>query len=226
MRIVCEYDVPDADVVSRGRVVLLHGIMSGHRSMRSLSRAFVGNGFEVVNIGYPSTAADLRTIALALIPRIEGFAGAKPVHFVTHSMGGLVVRVLLAEWRPAQLGRVVMIAPPNAGSEVADLMRGNALYRTLYGPAGQELVRARATTLPMPDYPVGILAGTIRLQLAGYLLFDGPNDGRVSVASAGLGPDFPLREVASSHPFVMRHREAVAQAIAFIRDGAFLPPDP
>src|SRR5262249_15575977 len=148
-----------------------------------------------------------------------------PVHFVGHSMGGLLARVYVAKFRPPKLGRVVMLGTPNGGSEVADLLHHLALYRAWYGPAGQQLTTRLDTTLtsmPAPDYPVGIIAGNRALHpLSSLIKLPKPNDGTVSVASSRLEGMADHIIVDAYHAELPRHRAAIGQTIAFLREGRF-----
>ena len=122
-------------------MVLFHGIARTSRSLGKLHRALQQAGFATLNLDYPSRRKPLDLLAEHIHPAVVDFAerNAAPIHFVGHSMGGLLARVYVAKYRPAQLGRVVMLGTPNGGSEVADLLKGLSLYRSFFGPAGLQL---------------------------------------------------------------------------------------
>lgn len=193
-----------------------------------LERALRAAGFATLNIDYPSRSKPIAALAEDIHPAITRFAERDaPLHFVAHSMGGLVARAYIAKHRPARLGRVVMLGTPNSGSEVADLLRGSLPYRKFYGPAGLELTTTPATApnaLPAIDYPVGVIAGSRFIDpVAGMLVLPKPNDGRVSVQSAGLAGMADHIVVKTSHTGLPRHAAAIAQTIAFLREGRFQP---
>lgn len=150
---------------SDDRVLLLHGIASGARSMRRLERAINAAGYDTLNLAYPSC-----TMCLAdLVEKVRlqsGWIeqkGTGLTHLVTYSMGGLLARAYIERYRPTRLGRVVMLAPPNGGSEIADLLVNNPFYRKIFGPVGAELTTSRSSSLEQLigeiDYPLGIVAG-------------------------------------------------------------------
>ena len=126
---------------SKAGVVLLHGISRTSRSFRRMQTMAEAAGFATLNIGYASRHKPLETLADDIHPAIARFAASTegPVHFVGHSMGGLLTRVYLARYRPARLGRVVMLGTPNGGSEIADRLKHLIAYRAFFGPAGQQL---------------------------------------------------------------------------------------
>ena len=126
-------------------VVLLHGIARTSRSFRKLQQALESSGFATLNLGYDSRRKSLERLAEEIHPAIGRFANdvQGQLHFVAHSMGGLLARVYLAKHRPERLGRVVMLGTPNGGSEIADRLKDFALYRGYFGPAGQQLVTRR-----------------------------------------------------------------------------------
>src|SRR6185369_12329883 len=117
-------------------VVLLHGIARTSRSLRKVEKALLACGFATLNLDYASRRKPLEALAADIHPDITAFARTigGPLHFVAHSMGGLLTRVYVARYRPAALGRVVMLGTPNGGSEVADLLQGLWVYRAFYGP--------------------------------------------------------------------------------------------
>lgn len=147
------------------------------------------------------------------------------VHFVAHSMGGLLTRVYIARHRPMRLGRVVMLGTPNGGSEVADLLKDLAIYRAVFGPAGLQLTTIPdpvLADLPSPDYEIGIIAGCRTIApIASAFVLPWPNDGRVSVASAKLDGMADHVIVKAPHAGLPRHAVALEQTIAFLREGRF-----
>ena len=211
-------------------VVLLHGIARTSRSLTKFATALQASGFATLNLDYASRKKPLATLAADIHPDITEFANTigGPLHFVGHSMGGLLTRVYVARYRPTTLGRVVMLGTPNGGSEVADLLKDLSLYRAFYGPAGQQLTTVQdvdLTSLPPPDYAVGIIAGIRSIDpIASRFILPRPNDGRVSVQSAQLANMTDHTTVTASHTGLVRHRVAIAQTIAFLRDGRFLAP--
>jgi pimeloyl-ACP methyl ester carboxylesterase len=217
--------MPTTDTIAPG-VVLLHGIARTARSLRRIERSLQQAGFATLNLDYASRKKTLEVLAEDIHPQVRAFADAcaGPVHFVTHSMGGLLARVYIARHRPARLGRVVMLGTPNGGSEVADRLKSFQLYRAFYGPAGQQLTTdAALATLPSIDYPVGVVAGTRTLDpIASYFILPRPNDGRVSVQSSKLDRMTDHVTIETPHNGLIRHAAATAQTIAFLRAGQFM----
>lgn len=219
------HEMPQSGDARCPGVVLLHGIARTSASLRSLERALAATGFATVNVDYASRSKPIAALADDIHPQVSRFAERDaPLHFVAHSMGGLVARAYVAKYRPAQLASVVMLGTPNGGSEVADLLSGSRLYRAFYGPAGLELTTARADAFPPVDYPVGVIAGSRFIDpVAGLLVLPKPNDGRVSVQSAMLSGMADHIVVKASHTGLPRHAAAIKQTIAFLRDGRFQP---
>jgi pimeloyl-ACP methyl ester carboxylesterase len=210
-----------------GGVVLLHGIARTPRSLKVMERALARAGFATLNLGYPSRRKPLQQLASDIHPHVERFAAGTdgPVHFVGHSMGGILARVYLARQRPANLGRVVMLGTPNRGSELADLLRRYAAFRAFFGPAGLQLTTqldATLTALPAIDYPLGIVAGRRTVDpIASRFVLPRPSDGRVSVASTKLDGMTDHIVMPSSHPMLVLKTTTIAQTIAFLRHGRF-----
>jgi pimeloyl-ACP methyl ester carboxylesterase len=209
-------------------VVLLHGIAGRSLMLRRLEKALQRAGFATLNLDYASRKKPLDLLAEDIHPAIAKFVGHQngPIHFVTHSMGGLLARVYIARYRPARLGRVVMLGTPNGGSEIADRLKDVALYRAFFGPAGLQLVTtgdAALASLPPLDYEVGIIAGNRFLDPISALLLPWPNDGRVSVASSRLPDMTDHTTVKASHMGLLLHPTSVRQTLAFLRNGRFEP---
>jgi len=217
---------------TRELVVVLHGLNVTHHTMRRIARALDEAGYNVVNRTYPSRAMTFERIATEWLPELLDAhnAGAAPrVHFVTHSMGGIVVRLWLHEkGAPANLGRIVMIAPPNQGSEVPDHLRGNALSRFLTGINGARLGTDAASVpsrLSRKEFPagveLGVIAGNRWLNPLFLPWFKGESDGTVSVASTRLAGMRDHIVMPHSHTGIIARGAVAAQVIAFLREGKF-----
>ena len=208
-------------------IVLLHGIARRASSLATLERALRADGYATLNLDYPARSRCIADIVASLHAPIARFADAcgGRLHFVTHSMGGLVARAYIACHRPERLGHVVMLAPPNEGSEIADLLRNNALYRGFFGPAGAELVTAKpdalCKVLGEVDYPLGVIAGDRSLDPLAWLLLPGANDGRVSVERTRVAGMADHITIHGTHTLIMRNREAIAQTRHFLKHGRF-----
>ncbi|KJC37998.1 hypothetical protein UP09_26385 [Bradyrhizobium sp. LTSP885] len=208
-------------------VVLLHGISRTARSFRKMELALQTNGFATFNLDYESRRKALDALAEDIHPAVDLFASGLDgsVHFVCHSMGGLLARAYVARHRPLRLGRVVMLGTPNGGSEIADRLKNLSAFRAFFGPAGQQLVTRRdaATnaTLPAVDYPVGIIAGNRSIYPVGAALLPRPHDGRVSVANTKLDGMADHIVIGTTHPWLVRNDLAIEQTIAFLKGGRF-----
>ena len=196
--------------------------------MSKLERALRSEGFATLNLDYPARKQPLEGLVEEVHRAAGGFIGrgAGQVHVVTHSMGGLLARAYIARHRPGALGRVVMLGPPNGGSEVADLLAGNPAYRRFFGPAGAQLTtradeRLRGL-LGTVDYPLGIIAGDRSVNLlSSWLVIPRPNDGRVSVASTAAKGMADHVTLHATHPLMMRNPEVIRQTLQFLRHGRF-----
>jgi pimeloyl-ACP methyl ester carboxylesterase len=208
-------------------VVLLHGISRTTRSFRKMQTALEGGGFVTLNMDYASRRKALEVLAEDIHPAIQRFTDGidGSIHFVGHSMGGLLARVYIVRYRPKRLGRVVMLGTPNSGSEIADRLKDSKPFRAFFGPAGQQLGTRRSAVdnamLPPVDYPVGIIAGDRSIDPLASAFLPKPHDGRVSVANTRLDGMADHVVVRTAHPWLVRNNIAVEQTIAFLRDGRF-----
>jgi pimeloyl-ACP methyl ester carboxylesterase len=208
-------------------VVLLHGISRTALSFRKMQIALEATGFATLNIDYPSRYHALEALAEHIHPAVTRLAAAieGQLHFVGHSMGGLLTRVYIAKYRPQRLGRVVMLGTPNGGSEIADRLKNFLPYRAFFGPAGQQLGTERDTAVaamfPPVDYPVGIIAGNRSIDPVASIFLPKPHDGRVSVENTKLDGMVDHVAIRAAHPFLMRHDVAIEQTMAFLREGRF-----
>lgn len=202
--------------------VLLHGIGRTSGSMTVAASHLADEGYVICNIDYPSRSASISALAEQLHERLQNECAASygKLHFVTHSMGGLLARALMARFRPQNLGRVVMLAPPNQGSEVADFLGDNFLFKLVYGPAGQDL-RTGNTAFEAVDFPLGVIAGTKSIDPISSLLLSGPNDGKVTVENTKVDGMTDHISLPVNHTFLMRDDRVLRQIVSFLTSGAF-----
>jgi pimeloyl-ACP methyl ester carboxylesterase len=207
------------------QVVLLHGLGRSHWSMMPLEARLEDAGFGVTNLGYPSTELDPDGLVAYVESAVaECCSGAARLHFVTHSLGGILVRGFLAKHRPANLGRVVMLAPPNRGSELVDELVEWPLFSWILGPTAAQLGTNSGSfpnRLPPVDFDLGVIAGTESLNPIGSAMLPEGNDGTVSVASTRVEGMRDFVAVPASHTFIMWSDYAADQVVEYLRNGRF-----
>lgn len=206
-------------------VVLVHGLLRSAFSMGLLAHGLSQAGYRVHTVGYPSRPYDAEgLVERYLRPVVAGCDAGRPIHVVTHSLGGILIRVYLQTHALPPGSRIVMLAPPNHGSEVADTVRDWPLYRWLMGQVGQQLGTGPggiARRLEPVPYEVGVIAARRSLQPWFSRLFDGPNDGMVSVESARLDEMRDFIVVDHTHTLLMLSREVRGQVRHFLAEGRF-----
>lgn len=212
-------------------VLLLHGLGRGPRSLAKLERTLTAEGYRVINLRYASRSAaihDLAAEALGPVFAAPRLAGER-VHIVTHSLGGVLVRQYLHDHgTPINLGRVVMLAPPNQGSEVADKLARWSVYGWLNGPAGLDLGTAMEQTPnalgPLPaGVEVGVIAGGRSLNPFFSAIIPGPDDGKVAVERTHVAGEADHAIVPYSHTWLMNRTETERLVCRFLSAGNFGP---
>ncbi len=211
-------------------VIVVHGLGRTSASMTILVSRLKNAGFRVISFGYPSTSEPME----ALVDRLQAEVGqcceaeAGTVHFVTHSMGGVLVRSYLDRQPEAHEGRVVMLSPPNQGSEIIDAFADSPLLQRIVGPAGSSLGTDSAgisSQLGPVRFDLGIVTGDRSMNPLGSWLIPGPDDGKVSVDRARVEGATDFMVVPATHTFIMNRRDVAEEVVHFLRRGRFRPED-
>ncbi|NOY17665.1 MAG: alpha/beta hydrolase [Gammaproteobacteria bacterium] len=210
-------------------VILLHGLARTRYSMHKMEQALLDSGYLTANINYPSRTMKIQDLASMAVDK--GLAtcrsqAASQINFVTHSLGGILVRYFLKKNPLPQLGRVVMLAPPNKGSLLTDKLRNERWYKWLTGPAGQQLGTGQDSIpglLGAVDYPTGIIAGDKHNPLDNWLaeMIPGKGDGKVSVTHAKVEGMSDFIVLPCSHISIMKQKEVIQQTLYFLDNGRF-----
>ncbi|MGQ0621751.1 MAG: esterase/lipase family protein [Panacagrimonas sp.] len=211
-----------------GTVIVIHGLARSASPMEKLATAARNQGYAVFNLDYPSTSARVEVLVDAhLVPVVRQAveSGATRIHFLTHSMGGILVRQFLATHElPPQLGRVVMMGPPNRGSELVDTFGWLPVFQWIYGPAGRQLGTgpdSLPNRLPPVSYPVGVIAGSSTISPLYSWIIPGRDDGKVAVKRTQVQGMADFVDLPVNHTWMMRNDEVIRQSLYFLREGRF-----
>ena len=210
-------------------VILLHGLCRSSASMGKMEAALVKAGYHVANVDYPSRTASIEELSDGAIDRAlsdPAIRSCARVHFVTHSLGGILVRSYYKRHGPGKLGRVVMLGPPNKGSEVVDTFGSRWLFRKLNGPAGSELgtdVDSTPNRLGPVNFELGVIAGDRSINWINSLLIKGRDDGKVSIDRSKVDGMKDMMVVHATHPFLMRNKGVIDGTLRFLKHGTFEP---
>lgn len=204
-------------------VVLLHGLGRTPLSMLALSLAARHRGYRVINWHYRSTrhtiAEHADAFAREVAPSLEG---APRVHFVTHSLGGIIVRQFFATHTLPNLGRVVMLAPPNGGSEVADVLQRSRFVACAVAPVRELGTASVTTSLPAATFPVGVIAGSrSHIPLFSRWMQHVPNDGVVAVDRTRLAGMRDFLVLHRTHTMLPWSHDAIGETFRFLEEGRF-----
>ncbi len=206
-------------------VILLHGLARSESSMSKLAESLSNSGYAVVNQGYDSTQHNIESLAMSVVPQaLNQCITCKKVHFVTHSMGGILLRYYTQYNDIENLGRVVMLGPPNKGSEVVDHLKNVPGFKWMNGPAGMQLgthTESVPNSLGPVTFDLGVIAGTrsMNLILSNYL--PNPDDGKVSVESTKVEGMNDHISLPVTHTFMMRNKQVIEQVTYYLVHGFF-----
>ncbi len=216
------------EIAGKECVILLHGLARTSVSMNKLEKRLQQHGYKVINYDYPSRKATVEELSeLAIMDALhscEQDRAIATVHFITHSMGGILVRQYLARHECPKLGRVVMLSPPNRGSEIIDRLAHLPGFRFINGLAGLQLGTGEndiPKSLGPANFELGIITGNRSINLLLSCLIPGRNDGKVSLQSAQLEGMSDFLVLPHTHPFIMKSDTAIRQSIHFLQHGSF-----
>jgi len=209
-------------------VVLLHGLARSSMSMNKMQRELEGAGYTTANVDYPSRDHSVEELAdIAIVGGLDSCRAnddIERIHFVTHSLGGILVRQYLSHGDIPELGRVVMLGPPNQGSAAVDELGEVPGYDWVNGPAGRQLGKGEDSVplqLGPADFELGVIAGNRTIDPITSAVLENPDDGRVSVEDTKLEGMADFVVVNHSHAFMMRMRRTIELTKSFLKTGRF-----
>lgn len=202
-----------SNVLNGECIIFIHGLGRSSRSFRKMQKYFKNLGYAIVNVDYSSMGHNIEEISELIVkPQLinASIAAFKRVHFVTHSMGGIILRVILGKYIQEfkNLGNVVQLAPPNQGSKRAD--RAGWIAKMVYSEVLKDLEtgpRGICHKLPPVNFYLGVIASNI--------------DGKVKPEEAwidGMTDSFMVRRF---HTFIMKAPEVMEAIHNFITTGKF-----
>ena len=207
-------------------VILLHGLAKSYHSMEKLEESLENEGYKIINYDYPSRSASISALAETHIEAaIKRCPSSETIHFVTHSMGGILVRYYLKNNVIDKLGKVVMLGPPNQGSEIVDTFHNLPGYAWFGGPASTELGTQNNSIPPQlgkVNFEVGIVAGNRSLNPILSALLPSEDDGKVTVNRTKLVGMKDHITMPVTHPFMMKNKQVIRQVKNFLVSGLFL----
>lgn len=210
------------------KVYVIHGYGGTTTMMSKIDKSIKNEHFITENFAYKSITVDLDSIGMELYLNIKR-SGFDTVSFVTHSMGGLVVRSMLQYSQKDKnfpvIHRIVMLAPPNGGAEIADFFTKKPGMKRLLGPNVEHMrtdSNSYAHKLPIPNNSeLGIIIG-IRGKSKGYNPFiPSDNDGLLTPKSAKLGVEKEIVYVYEDHN-IMTQKTLICKLVNdFLKLGKF-----
>lgn len=216
--------VNDEASPNRDCVILLHGLGRSSKSMRPIAKQLSEHGYRIANIDYPSRHQPISTLASKAIQKgISRCSNAPTIHFVTHSLGGILVREYLQENTIKNLGHVVMLGPPNQGSPVVDAYSNWPFAERIGGSAFLALSPTDGEVMDLGgvNFSLGVIAGKRTMNPILSSIIDGPDDGKVQVDDTRVQGMQDHRVIAVSHPMMMRNTKVQQHVVCYLASGHF-----
>lgn len=212
----------------KGEIVfLLHGLMRNNQDMMLLQKEFVKRGYKTCNWSYASNRFSIKELGKQLKELIDK-TPMTTIHFVGHSMGGIVIRSYMDQFKPTNVGRVVMIGTPNSGASIASLFSDYELFKKSFGPAAIELASDSQKGLAQPaDFPnteFAVIAGGTGTKYGMNPLIKGDNDGLVATEEAKLKGAKCFTIVPLHHMIIHLEKSTIQKTANFIEFGSFDTP--
>ena len=206
-------------------VVLLHGLARTSNSMQKLANTLQAEDYLVQNIDYPSRHMPIEALARNVRNQLEQFSeSGNTIHFVTHSMGGIIVRAIQKESPLENIGRVVMLSPPNKGSELVDALGDYKLFEWINGPAGKQLGtdnKGFVANLGPVGFELGVIAGDRSINWINSIIIPSDDDGKVSTERAKVEGMREYKIIHATHPYIMKNDQAINAVLQFLKSGRF-----
>lgn len=224
MAMKLEQPVNDKNSLMNECVILLHGLARSAHSMDKMAERLTLQGYKVLNIDYPSRSYSIEQLAEKTISDALLQCEGMPVSFVTHSMGGILVRQFLSNHTVKNLNKVVMLGPPNKGTEIVDKLSNIPGFHLVNGDAGMQLGTGALSVpnqLGKANFDVGIIAGTQSINLILSSLIPDTDDGKVSVESTKVEGMNDHIEMPTTHVFMMRNDAVIEQVLHYLKQGKF-----
>jgi hypothetical protein len=204
-------------------VILLHGLARTSASMEKMEAALTDEGYVVHNLDYPSRHQSIDTLATIVRAQVESLTESDDtINFATHSMGGIIVRTIQKEAPLENIGRVVMLSPPNQGSELVDTLGDYSAFGWINGPAGDQLgtdTNGFIAQLGPVDFPLCVITGDRSINGINSVIIPGDDDGKVSVESAKVEGMNAYKVIHATHPYIMKNKQAIELTIQFLKTG-------
>lgn len=212
--------------IAAEQVVLLHGLARSEDSMDDMQKTLQAQGLATCNVAYPSRHHPIdKLVSDFVLPAVNHcFDNDGKRDFVTHSLGGILVRKMAGMDNAVNIGRVVMLSPPNQGSEAVDKLHDWAVFQWINGPAGQQLGTGPDSVpnqLGPVDFELGVITGNRSINWILSALIPGPDDGKVAVERARVAGMNDFLVVEQTHPLIMNNRQVQCQAVHFLKTGRF-----
>lgn len=203
-------------------VILIHGLLQSSKCMADMAVHFERAGYTTVEFDYPSTQVSIPEAARYLDKVIQSLDGIDEINFVTHSMGGLVVRAYSMDFQDARIKRMVMLGTPNQGAELADIVHQYWFLRTAAGPGARQLGTrgdGLIPKLPLPKCEFAVIAGCRGTPVGWNPLIRGDDDGTVTVESTKLPGAADFVTVCAFHSRLLWEEESISHTVNFIKEG-------